>query len=97
MIIKGIADGEEDGRTYYPLDGFSIKTEHFVVRETTPSNPFAPHEHEKRELWYIVEGTGFVTLGSSERVVSAGDLIRLDPWVRHGLRTEGRLRWICLG
>jgi mannose-6-phosphate isomerase-like protein (cupin superfamily) len=97
MIIKGILDPAQKGRTYYPLDDFSMLTRHFVIRETTPENPFVPHEHEQPELWYIIEGEAMVTLGEEEHAVSAGDLVRLNPWVRHGLRSDSSVRWICMG
>lgn len=97
MIIRGVVDKTRPGRTFYPLEGFSVTAEHFAVRETRPDNPFQPHSHEQPELWYVIEGEAFVTLNDQEHAVRAGDLIRLDPWVRHGLRTETRVRWICVG
>ena len=97
MIVKGIPDDAQKGRTYYPLDDFSMLTRHFVIRDTTAENPFLPHEHEQPELWYIIKGEALVTLGETEHPVSAGDLVRLDPWMHHGLRSESAVRWICIG
>ena len=97
MIIKGRVDPSQASRTAYPLEGFSVATDHFVVRETTPENPFKPHRHKEPELWYVIEGEGVVSLNGQDHPVTTGDLIRLDPWVEHGLSTGGSLRWICMG
>jgi mannose-6-phosphate isomerase-like protein (cupin superfamily) len=67
------------------------------VRITTPANPFKPHRHEAEEVWYIVNGQALVSLDGQEHVVEAGDVIILEPWVEHGLRTEGQVKWVCLG
>ena len=96
MIIKG-KHGPIPGRVAYDFNGFSLDLKHFVVRETTPDNPFVPHSHEKREMWYMISGAGFFHRDGIEEPVSGGDLIRIDPWVKHGLRTEDRINWICLG
>ena len=97
MIIKGVEDTMQTGRIAYPLDGFSVPTDHFVIRETTPETPFFPHRHEKPELWYIVDGQAVVSLNGQDHTVETGDLIRLDSGVEHGLSTTGSVRWICIG
>ena len=70
---------------------------HFVVRVTTPDNPFKPHKHEQREIWFIIDGEALLSLDGTDHRVETGDLIELEPWVEHGLRTTGRVEWICLG
>ena len=97
MVIKGQPNAGEPGRTLYELGGFETAIEHFVVRETFGGNPFGPHEHEQTELWYIVEGDALLVGGSSVEPVTAGDLITIAPWEPHGLRTDSRVVWICLG
>ena len=97
MVIKGSEIQEQKGRKPYPLDGRQVLIEHLVVRTTTPSNPFEPHKHARRELWYIIEGQALVSLDGHEHAVEGQDLIVIDPWVEHGLRTEGQATWICLG
>lgn len=97
MIIKGNAIPRQNGRRPYDLEGREIVTRHFVTRVTTPENPFAPHKHAKPELWYVIEGEAQVAIDGVEHPVEGGDLIVLDPWVEHGLRTESRVHWICLG
>jgi mannose-6-phosphate isomerase-like protein (cupin superfamily) len=97
MIVRGQAIAEVNGRREYGVKPLQGKLRHFVVRLTSPDNPFAPHKHDGSELWYILEGEAIVALDGDESVVEAGDLILLSPWTTHGLRTETSVRWICLG
>ena len=97
MLIKGSEIEERGGRKPYELEGRDVLVKHFVVRVTTPANPFKPHKHEQRELWYVIDGECTVSLDGHDHDVQGGDLIAIDPWVEHGLRTETQARWICLG
>ena len=97
MIIHGAELPNSNGRRAYPLDITNVVAKHFVERVTIPTNPFGPHEHDQPELWYILEGTGFVLLGEAEHVVVAGDLITIADGIRHGIRTDSNVRWLCLG
>lgn len=86
-----------NGRRPYPLTDQQVTVRHFVVRVTTPDNPFRPHKHEAPEFWYIIEGEALVQLQDREHPVQGGDLIVIEPWVLHGLRTEAMATWICFG
>jgi mannose-6-phosphate isomerase-like protein (cupin superfamily) len=87
-----------DKRKPYPIEeGPQIVVNHFVIRITTPENPFGPHHHRQPELWYILEGEAVVQLGEEEHLVSAGDLILIESGMHHGLRATSEVRWICLG
>ena len=97
MIIKGHKVPVTNGRKPYPLQGHQVLVKHFVVRITTPDNPFHPHAHEVPEFWYIIEGQALVQLGNEEYAVEGGDLIVIESWVKHGLRTTSQATWICLG
>jgi quercetin dioxygenase-like cupin family protein len=97
MLIRGSEIEERNGRRPYSLSGLEVVVKHFVVRTTTPDNPFTPHKHDQPELWYIVDGQALVGLDGEEHTVQGGDLIAIEPWVEHGLRTEGQAIWICLG
>lgn len=87
----------DTGRKPYPLEGREVMVKHFVTRITHPDNPFGPHKHEQPELWYVIDGQAWVKLGDQEHAAEAGDLVIIDPWVEHGLRTESQATWICLG
>ena len=97
MIIKRKTLTEENGRTPYPLASQEMVLKHFVVRVTTPDNPFERHKHEQREAWFIIDGEAMVSLDGIDHIVEKGDLIELAPWVEHGLRTDTEVTWICLG
>ncbi|NLS76621.1 MAG: cupin domain-containing protein [Chloroflexi bacterium] len=97
MILRARDIPTVNGRRPYPLDGREILAKHFVVRETTPTNPFGPHKHEQPELWFIISGEAVVKLGDQETTVEPGDLIVIDPWEEHGLSASSRATWICLG
>jgi mannose-6-phosphate isomerase-like protein (cupin superfamily) len=102
MIIHGDKLAQESGRKPYPVPpgstaGWDHPNWHFVIRTTTPENPFKPHKHEGTEMWFILEGEALLSLDGTEHPVTAGDLIVLEPWSEHGLRAETRVRWICMG
>ena len=97
LITRSSELVEKNGRLDYPLASDEIAGRHFAVWTTTPANPFGPHKHEQREIWFILEGQAIVSLDGQESSVQGGDMIQLDPWVEHGLRTDGRVRWICMG
>ena len=97
MIVKGNDIIATNGRKPYPLGGLEVQVKHWVTRVTTPQNPFGPHDHEKPELWFIIEGQAIVSMDGEDHVVEEGDLIAIEPWVEHGLRTKHHVTWICLG
>lgn len=98
MIHKGRRDPENEFRVFYDLDkGNGIQAKHFVVRTTTTANPFVPHAHEQEELWYVLEGKGSYFEDGAVRPVEAGDLIHIRPRVLHGLSSDSKIVWICLG
>jgi mannose-6-phosphate isomerase-like protein (cupin superfamily) len=102
MIVRGKDLSEENGRKPYPIapgatEGWGQPGWHFVIRTTRPDNPFLPHQHEGAEMWFILEGEATLTLDGQEHPVAAGDLIQLAPWSEHGLRTDAKVRWLCMG
>ena len=97
MIIKGHKDNNIPGRRAYPLEGFNITLNHFVVRECTPTNPFESHKHAQEEIWFIIEGNGFFIQNGKEEAVEPGNMILIKSWLEHGLRSDSRITWICLG
>jgi quercetin dioxygenase-like cupin family protein len=97
MIVRGSEITAKNGRKPYELDGLVVQVKHFVVRVTTPDNPFKPHKHDQPELWYIQEGEAVVSLDGTDHPVAGGDLVVIKPWAEHGLRAERQATWICLG
>jgi mannose-6-phosphate isomerase-like protein (cupin superfamily) len=97
VLIKGISLTESNGRKPYPVEGCGFPLIHFVVRTTSSNNPFKPHKHEKKEVWYVLEGRGLYIENGSETVVETGDMMIIGPWDEHGLRTDTQIKWMCLG
>lgn len=63
-----------------------------------PGATTALHRHRtSEELYYILEGTGRMTLGSREFAVAAGDTICIAPATAHRIRNTGSgpLRILC--
>lgn len=97
MILRASQIAEKDGRRPYEWGESALPIRHFVTRVTTPDNPFKSHQHAQPELWFILAGAAVVELDGVASAVGEGDLIVIEPQVRHGLRTESRVKWICLG
>lgn len=97
MIIKGSSIKETNGRKPYPVEECGFPLIHLVVRNTSPDNPFKPHKHGEKELWYVLEGKGLYFENGQETEVEGGDLMIIEPWDEHGLRTESHIKWMCLG
>jgi mannose-6-phosphate isomerase-like protein (cupin superfamily) len=50
-----------------------------------------PHRHEPPEIYFIVEGTGILTIDGVEQVVTAGSAVFIPGNAEHGLRNESGL------
>ena len=46
------------------------------------------HSHAEAEIYYIIEGTGIMSLGGRETVVEAGAAVFIPGDAEHGLRNE---------
>ena len=49
----------------------------------------APHRHAQAEIYYVVEGSGIVTVAGVETPVSAGAAVFIPGGAEHGIRNEG--------
>ena len=55
-----------------------------------------PHFHKRStELYYVLDGTGIVTVGGIEHPVSPGTLVHIPPEVIHS--AQGRMRVLVVG
>ncbi|MBS0374075.1 MAG: cupin domain-containing protein [Proteobacteria bacterium] len=59
------------------------------VCEIAPGCELALHRHPPLELYYFLEGTGVVTLGSSDHAVQAGTTISIPGDTPHRIRNTG--------
>ncbi len=49
----------------------------------------ALHRHAQAEIYYIVEGTGIVSVAGSETRVAAGAAVFIPGDAEHGIRNDG--------
>ena len=56
-----------------------------------------PHHHAvTEEIYYILVGTGEMTLGAETRAVGPGDAIAIPPGIRHTIRNLGGMELVFL-
>jgi len=51
-----------------------------------PGGFLALHRHEPSEVYFILEGTGIVTLDGIDHLVKPGDCVYVPPMAEHGVR-----------
>ncbi len=61
-----------------------------VVMKLGPDLKLAEHAHEQEHVGAVLEGEFSFTDGDEETVLRAGDLYRVPPNVRHGVRCADR-------
>ena len=61
-----------------------------------PGGFLALHRHEPAEMYFILEGTGIVTLDGVDNLVKPGDCVFIPPMAEHGVRNleVGALRFL---
>jgi quercetin dioxygenase-like cupin family protein len=59
------------------------------VATLAPGGFLALHRHDPPEIYYVLEGTGRMTLDGTEHVVEAGDGIFIPGSAEHGIRNDG--------
>lgn len=82
-------------RTTSPINQCSLAEEILPPGATVP-----PHHHEVlEEVYYILEGSGLMTVGDEQREVSAGDAVYIPRHHRHTLTNTGaepmRILLVC--
>ena len=86
---KGPHDGGGESIAY----SFFSKVNDFklVFRKRTlkPGSSIGYHLQEKDEIYYIVSGTGEMTINGKSFPVSAGDAVLTHPGNSHGLKPTG--------
>jgi mannose-6-phosphate isomerase-like protein (cupin superfamily) len=61
----------------------------FRKRTLKPGSSIGYHLQEKDEIYYIVSGTGEMTINGKSFTVSAGDAVLTRPGNSHGLKPTG--------
>jgi mannose-6-phosphate isomerase-like protein (cupin superfamily) len=58
--------------------------------EMEPGGVQQLHNHEPEQVYYILEGSGVMTVDDERRSVKAGDCIYFPSFAKHGLENTGR-------
>jgi quercetin dioxygenase-like cupin family protein len=55
-----------------------------------------PHRHKQAELYYIISGSGIVTVDGTEYILEAGSTFFVPGNAEHGIRNDGgeEMRWL---
>lgn len=70
------------------------------ITTVPPSVELKPHVHENHEqIYYIIKGSGIISVGDEEAEVKAGDCIYLPSDVPHGFinNTNEEVEIFCVG
>jgi len=83
---------KRDDITSYLLvseDTCGSKNLSITVVEMEPGGTQHVHSHEPEQMYYIMEGSGLMTVGEERRQVEAGECVFIPSFARHGLENTG--------
>ncbi len=60
-----------------------------TIVEMEPGGVQHIHSHEPEQMYYIIEGSGTMTVDGEQQPVSAGNTIFFDSFSEHGLENTG--------
>jgi quercetin dioxygenase-like cupin family protein len=66
------------------------------IAEMAPGTLLPLHYHEPAETYYVISGTGYVTVDDREASLSAGDSVFIPSNAKHSLRCTGTEKLIFL-
>lgn len=83
---------------FFPWDGVPEPSWGGAWIAVAPGEAVTAHQHDEKEIFFIVEGTGVMRIGDDKREVGFGDTIFVTPDVEHDLTNtgEGRLLFISV-
>lgn len=65
------------------------------IAKIPPGEVFRRHRHRQAEIYFILEGTGLVTIGSESRPVTAGSTVFIPGNVLHSCENTGVSDLLC--
>lgn len=83
-----------DGITSYLLASALTSSAQYLTTslvEIKPGGKQRIHSHEPEQVYYILEGSGLMTVGDQEARISPGDCIFIPSHTVHGLVNDGKL------
>lgn len=86
-LVENIHDGEGVVKVVDIFEKFATKMQFLHYTVLPPGTSIGAHKHGEDEEFYIVlEGTGEMEVDNKKQLVSAGAVIKNDPFGVHGLR-----------
>ena len=76
-------------------DGRFFHSEHMTFAQwaiTADAAPLHEHHHVQEEVWNVVEGEIFLSVGGVEKVLGVGDVAVIPPHTPHSARAKGACR-----
>lgn len=90
-------DGSEIRELLAPRNSI-IERQSLAEARLPPGGSTTPHHHPRtEEIYYILEGRGWMRIGDESREVAPGDAIAIPPGRLHTIRNTGEatLRFLC--
>lgn len=88
-------DGKAEGFNLFLKEEFDSFPLEFL-NEFTATGPVPLHDHNIEEIFYVVEGHGYVVIGETRYPVGEGDYIYTPPMIPHSIAPFGdRIRCFC--
>lgn len=90
-------DGSEIRELLAPRNS-SIRKQSLAEARLPPGAATTPHHHPvTEEIYYILEGAGWMRIGQDERPVGPGDAIAIPPGFTHQITNTGygTLKFLC--
>ena len=75
-----------------------IRKQTLAEARVSPGASTAPHHHvQTEEIYYILEGRGWMQIEEERREVAAGDAIAIPPGAKHQITNTGEatLKFLC--
>jgi len=81
----------DDITSYLLVSKRSCDSENLAITlvEMEPGGAQHVHNHEPEQMYYILEGSGVMTVDDECRQVQAGDCIYFPSFAKHGLENTG--------
>jgi mannose-6-phosphate isomerase-like protein (cupin superfamily) len=57
--------------------------------EMAPGGQQHIHAHQPEQMYYILEGSGLMTVDDDQAQVNPGDCVFIPAWAKHGLNNTG--------
>lgn len=95
---------EREVKSFRTLDGSLVReifnpdnsaAENFSVALAEVDSETRLHKHHFEEVYYVLEGSGAISVSGERREVFAGDCILIPKESPHNIKPAGRLRILC--